>query len=124
MTYFDTHVAIWLLTGARDLPKRSQKIIEADDDLLISPMVLLDLQNLHEIGRLKETPHGVLRDLNAAIGLRVCDYPFSLVIEQAIKESWTRDPFDRMIVAHARAQGAALISFDELIRKNYELAVW
>ncbi len=124
MTYLDTHVAIWLLKGPHDLPKRVQQTIEAEDDLRISPIVLLDLQNLHEIGRLTDPPEDLIAELAAAIGLRVCDFPFALVIRQAMRETWTRDPFDRVIVAHARARNAPLISFDELVRKNYDLAVW
>lgn len=42
----------------------------------------------------------------------------------ALKESWTRDPFDRLIVANAKAAGAPLITKDERIRKHYRRAIW
>ena len=31
-------------------------------------------------------------------GLRVCDLPFRDVVAEALKEAWSRDPFDRLIV--------------------------
>jgi PIN domain nuclease of toxin-antitoxin system len=57
--------------------------------------------------------------------VQVCELEFSSIITTAAGEKWTRDPFDRMIVAHAKANGfAALVSADELIRKHYPRAVW
>jgi PIN domain nuclease of toxin-antitoxin system len=124
VTYLDTHVAVWLLKGARELPQRAQLRLESDDEIVISPMVLLDLQNLHEIGRLKLPPDKVFDILAATIGLRVCTHPFGLVVDQALREMWTRDPFDRIIVAQARCRGGVLLTKDEQILRNYELAVW
>jgi PIN domain nuclease of toxin-antitoxin system len=38
--------------------------------------------------------------------------------------SWTRDPFDRLISAHAIVANAPLITADETIRANLSLAIW
>ena len=45
-------------------------------------------------------------------------------MRQALAEKWSRDPFDRLIVAHAKAQKTPLVTRDEKIRENYRLAVW
>jgi len=67
----------------------------------------------------------VRADLEYELGLRVCDLSFSRVVDAARDDGWTRDPFDRLIVANAKANGLAyLISADEDIRKNYQRAVW
>jgi PIN domain nuclease of toxin-antitoxin system len=67
----------------------------------------------------------IVRQLREQVGLRVCDRSFADVAETATFESWTRDPFDRMIVVHAKANGyAALVTADERIRANYPRAVW
>ena len=47
----------------------------------------------------------------------------SALITQALREKWTRDPFDRLIVANAKAAGAPLITKDERIRKHYRRAI-
>jgi len=55
---------------------------------------------------------------------KVCEIPFYQVVEHALKEKWSRDPFDRLIVAHAKAGNAPLISKDENIRRHYRRAIW
>lgn len=42
----------------------------------------------------------------------------------ATHESWTRDPFDRIITAQAAVCGAVLLTRDERIRANYRQALW
>jgi PIN domain nuclease of toxin-antitoxin system len=51
--------------------------------------------------------------------------PFAVVASAALDEKWTRDPFDRLIVANAKANGFAwLISADEEIARHYPRTVW
>jgi PIN domain nuclease of toxin-antitoxin system len=50
--------------------------------------------------------------------------PFRTIVDQAIAEDWTRDPFDRLIVANAKAAGAVLVTRDERIRGHYSRALW
>jgi PIN domain nuclease of toxin-antitoxin system len=88
-------------------------------------MVLIELEYLHEIGRVRLGARDVLRKLSQEIGLIVCDLSFPSVAEAALDEKWTRDPFDRAIVAQAKANGLALlISADEEIRQHYPRAIW
>jgi PIN domain nuclease of toxin-antitoxin system len=52
MIYLDTHVILWLFARKGDgLSVRAMKLIESDTELTISPMVLLELEYLHEVGR-------------------------------------------------------------------------
>ena len=60
----------------------------------------------------------VIEWLSAEIGLAVCRLPFASVVEQALDQVCPWDPFDRLIVAHARANNAALITKDERIRQH------
>jgi len=87
-------------------------------------MVRLELQYLKEIKRLNVAPATILDEFTSIMGLMICNTPFSAIIRQAELETWTRDPFDRIIVAQARLHGAPLVSKDETIRANYPLAVW
>ena len=123
--YVDTQVAVWLAEA--NLQKLSQKalaLIQAAD-LRISPMAVVDLEYLYEIHRIIVTPQHILVKLNAEVGLNVCDHPFPIIAEVALRETWTRDPFDRIIVAHARSNGSApLLTEDEVIRANYPNARW
>jgi PIN domain nuclease of toxin-antitoxin system len=124
IVYLDTHVVVWLAEG--NLSKLSQKAFSLMHigDIRISPMVVIELQYLYEIQRIVVPPPDVLMKLNGEIDLTVCNYSFPIIAEIALGEGWTRDPFDRIIVAHAKANGRSpLISSDEVIQKNYVKAL-
>ncbi|HLK18433.1 MAG TPA: PIN domain-containing protein [Bryobacteraceae bacterium] len=124
MTYLDTHVVAWLYGGESDkLSKAANRGIQGDV-LSISPIVVLELQFLYDIGRAKDPASKVVEALSRDIGLTVCELPFTAVVEQALYETWVRDPFDRLIVSHAAANEAPLITRDEKIRRYYKRAIW
>lgn len=124
VAYIDTHVAIWLYdallgkfsVGARDAINRH--------DLMISPICKLEIQYLHEIGRFRFDAGEVCSELAESIGLMVSDNGLADVVEMASAIVWTRDPFDRLIVAEASIYDTPLITADRLIRNNYPHAVW
>lgn len=82
------------------------------------------MELLHEIGRISAPSAVILQDLADRIGLRICDLPFERVAIAASALRWTRDPFDRLIVAQASVRGAPLITSDRAIREHVSLAVW
>ena len=41
-----------------------------------------------------------------------------------MRQSWTRDPFDRIIVAQAALRRTSLITKDAVIRADYNRALW
>ncbi|AHJ12501.1 type II toxin-antitoxin system VapC family toxin [Sulfurospirillum multivorans] len=123
--YLDTHIVVWL--RQKELQKFSPKALEAIEQagqLFISPMVELELKFLYEIGRISETSYNILGDLGAMIGLKIDDHSFSEVIQKAMLIDWTRDPFDRIIVAHAMSQERKLLTKDEKILNYFHDAVW
>jgi PIN domain nuclease of toxin-antitoxin system len=87
-------------------------------------MVMLELKYLFEIRRLTVPPNTIIDTLQRAAPLRICDLPFADVAREALRETWTRDPFDRIIVAHARLREIALVTKDRVIREHYERAIW
>lgn len=122
--YLDTHVAAWMFAGRTDLlPPHVRRLLE-EREILISPIVGLELQYLFETGRTSEPAAVVLQALSQEAGLRVCDLPFAGVIEMAQRTPWTRDPFDRIIVGQAALRKAALITKDTTIRSHYRRATW
>jgi PIN domain nuclease of toxin-antitoxin system len=124
-SYIDTQVAVWIALGNLDKLSAAAGTHMAGASLLISPVVVLELEYLYEIGRFTLRAHDIVRKLRREINLRVCELPFIEVVEAGIDERWTRDPFDRLIVAQAKANGfASLITADRNIRKNYPRAVW
>ena len=123
--YLDTNVAVWLAQG--DLTRITATALESirTCNLFVSPMVALELAYLHEINRITLTSQDVLLKLKAELGVDVCDTSFSSLVAIAVHEKWTRDPFDRIILSHAKANGLSrLISADDAIQKNYVKTVW
>lgn len=123
--YIDTHVAAWVARSAnRHLSRPAQSAIRRSQ-IIVSPAVLLELELLFEIGRIKLPARDVLRKLGEEINLEMSALPFSTIAEAAVDEKWTRDPFDRLIVANARVDGLALlVTADGLMRAHYGSALW
>ena len=123
--YLDTHVVAWLFSGELEkISKKAIDLIEANQ-LLISPMLVLELEFLHEIGRLAYGHQEIVSSLSDTIDLKVCDISFALVAKESTKFNWTRDPFNRLIVANASCNDKSiLLSRDRKIRENYDRAVW
>ncbi len=124
MIRLDTHVVVWLYTG--EIERLSDGAVEAleAEELTVSPMVQLELTFLHEIGRLSVTGADIIGDLANRVGLRLSDAPMATVVQAAAPLTWTRDPFDRMIVADAQAAGVVLITKDREIHRNTTIATW
>ncbi len=125
IAYLDTNIAVWLSQGKTANLSAEAKRILRRADLLISPIVLLELEVLYEIRRTKFPSRDIQLKIEHELGVRVCGLEFSSIVATAAGEKWTRDPFDRIIVAQAKANGfAALVSADEVIGKHYPRTVW
>src|SRR5580658_134426 len=122
VVHLDTHVIVWLYEGKVErLGKAARRAIESNN-LVASPAAVLELEFLHEIGRLKPTATKVMTVLAADISLQICDMTFRTVVDRALHEAWGRDPFDRLIVANAKAASAPLATKDDRILDNYARA--
>lgn len=124
LIYLDTHVAVWLYAGTADKFTSLAKALINQHALYISPVVRLELQYLFEIQRISDDSVKILTELSQRIDLRVCEKKFDAIVTQALTVSWTRDPFDRLIVAHAGLHENILLSKDHNILKNYPFAKW
>src|SRR3972149_3076160 len=118
--YLDAHVTLWLYSGQTErLSKRATNLIN-QERVGVSPVVLLELQYLREIGRVTAVPRAIIMDLKQRLGLAVEDRSLETVMERALGLAWTRDVFDRLIVAQATLDDAELVTSDRLIRKHYQ----
>ena len=125
ISYLDTNVAIYLHAGnVARLTQRATEQIESTD-LLVSGMVMLELEMLYEKGTINYTAAQILSDLNQQIGLSVCQFPMAVVMSSALRLKWTREPGDRIIVANAIANNEApLVTSDRRIHEQYPNAIW
>lgn len=124
LIFLDTHVVVWLYTGDPELfsPQVRQDLEESE--LFISPVVSLEIQYLHEIERISVGARKVTENLQRTIGLQISDTPFKQVVSEALLNTWTRDPFDRIITAQASLGEHRLLTRDQTIRDHYKRAYW
>lgn len=124
MIFLDTHIVLWLFQGCQnELSTRAIQSIEKND-LAISPVVMLEIQYLREIGRIKYSPEAIYRYLQEAVGLVQVDVSLLKLVQKGMAVGWTRDPFDRLIVAQSQLARAPLLTRDRTILKNYSKAFW
>ena len=125
IAYLDTHIVLWLAAGkVNRLEPKARRLIDTAE-LLLPAMAFLELEYLNELGKTRFPARDLLKKVQHETNLRLCDLPFSAIAGAALDEKWTRDPFDRLIVANAKANGFAwLISADESILQHYPRAVW
>jgi PIN domain nuclease of toxin-antitoxin system len=107
VTLLDTNALIWLERGHR----RAKPLLKGRTTLYISPASLLELQMLNEIGRLRLAA-GALDALAHDERWLLDDPPAADWFLRSTDIAWTRDPFDRLLVAHARLRGWRLATGD------------
>jgi PIN domain nuclease of toxin-antitoxin system len=122
--FLDTYACIFLLEGDEAaFGKRAKQELERAA-LFISPLVRLEFAYLHEIHRINHAPDRLLSELTTAYGVTEASDPIQEIVAEAMALTWTRDPFDRLIVATAKLHRAPLITQDQTILEHFENAVW
>jgi PIN domain nuclease of toxin-antitoxin system len=120
----DTHVVVWLHAGELSLfPEIALKRID-EEPSIICPLAALELEYLYEIERIRYPADTILADLATDIGLEICPRPFAPTLRASLKQKWTRDPFDRIIAAHAEAHQLDLLTKDRTVLENCSRAFW
>ncbi len=114
MILLDTNALLWL---ERSHP-RSRALERAKKRLYISPASLLEIQVLAEIGRIRLPGSATASVLAEGSHWLLDDPPAAAWFDRALELGWTRDPFDRLLIAHAQLRGWRLATGDrELIER-------
>lgn len=106
MILLDTNALIWLSTG-----DRRARLLRQHARVFVSPASLLELECLIELDRLRLRADS-LDAFTADPRWVVDDPPSAAWFREAWSLGWTRDPFDRLLVAHARLRGWRLATAD------------
>jgi PIN domain nuclease of toxin-antitoxin system len=118
----DAHVLLWWLSDDRRL-KTSERRAIADRDALVyvSAVTIWEIGIKRNLGRLELDLEALEQELQA-----------SAMIELAIKWRHARataglpryhdDPFDRLLVTQAQAEGLTIVSYDKAFRE-YDVAM-
>lgn len=114
----------WLYEGAdRRIPAAAREFL-ASQPVRFSPIVELELAYLFEVGRVSAPPSAPLSALGRSVGLAVAEVPVGELVGAALDLTWTRNPFDRLIAAHAIVADAPLVTADRTMLEHLPQAVW
>jgi PIN domain nuclease of toxin-antitoxin system len=103
----DTNALIWIDQNHR----RARGLLASAEPLAISPASVLELMFLIELGRVR-LRRGTVRQIVDDDRWVVDEAPSVDWFMRAGEESWTHDPFDRLIVSHARLRRWRLATGD------------
>ncbi len=126
MIAIDTCVALWLAE------RRMQSISQRSRDLLaissvyIPTMVGLEIDFMYQRNAEKNpfTSKSALALIKQDFEVVERKLDITDLCAAASSLSWTREPFDRLIVGEAMALKLRLITSDRLILKHYKKAIW
>lgn len=112
----DTHIIVWMATGDPRLNRVDRSVLEdASRRLCVSSVVAFELSDLQQRGRVAMTER--LDYLQTNMGFDFVDFPASAWQIAATLPDIHRDPIDRMLIAHAMAEGMTLVTADANIRR-------
>jgi PIN domain nuclease of toxin-antitoxin system len=120
--HLDTHVAVWIAAGDKRRLKSANKRL-TKGYLFLSPIVIVEMEVLREIGRLTEPVDRILQVLEGR-GVRREEDFIAEMMTCARALDFTRDPFDRFITAHALASKATLLTADQHLLEACSCARW
>lgn len=117
----DTHALIWCLSDDETLSDQArQAVLDENNDIYVSAASLWELGIKFSAGKLDIHPDmaatGAIRsgfrilDIAASHAIAIADLP-------AIADH--RDPFDRLLVTQAQAEGMIIVTSDRKIIENY-----
>ena len=116
----DTHVLLWALTDNTRLSGATRvTIADLDNEVFVSAASFWEIAIKRALGRL-QTPDNLIAEI-ALAGLK--ELPVTFVHGEMVAQLplLHRDPFDRMLVAQAQAEGLILVTEDATVRR-YDVA--
>jgi len=122
--HLDSHVICWLFAGlVHQLSENARSFIE-DNEVVVSPWALSEIQTLHEQGALSVGAQAIFDDLERRMGLKVASGEAYAIVKSSYDLSWASDPYDRMIVAHARLNESPLVTKDAHLHTHFPQVIW
>ncbi len=117
----DTHFLLWIVLESTRLD-----VYPWLDDYRpwgVSPVSLLEIQFLSEIGRVEVRQPEFADALGNDPRFALDEPPLLSLVQRAIELGWTRDPFDRLLAAHSAARRVPLCTVDRVLIREHDLVV-
>jgi PIN domain nuclease of toxin-antitoxin system len=119
----DTHAALWLLRGDERLGETARRQLADDtNQVLLSAAVVWEIAIKRALGKLTVPDEYLTLLFDAGVQ----SLPVSVAHAAGVADlpPHHRDPFDRMLVSQARAEGAALVTRDKALAPYDVPLIW
>lgn len=114
----DTHTLVWRLVAPKKLSPAAQSIfLNEENEFRIPTICILEIQYLAEIGRIAMDPDSALTTIQDEPNFYLAPFEETVMLH-SLKLTTTRDPFDRMILAHALASSTKIITKDRWMKQT------
>lgn len=119
----DTHAALWWLSADERVGAEADRALrDAANEVLLSAAVVWEVAIKRSLGKLR-APSDFATVLGSA-GVRSLPVTVEHAAAVELLPWHHRDPFDRMLVAQATVEGAAIVSRDEMLTRYGATVVW
>lgn len=121
----DTHILLWRLLEPDRLSQKVRRLFATETNRFYIPTIcVLEAQYLIEIGRIALDVQQLLDIVAAEPAYHFLPYDETAML-QSLRLTGTRDPFDRVILAHALASHRKIITKDRWMTETVpQLAVF
>ena len=113
----DTHFLIWITLGSPEAEKYPW--LASYRPWGVSPISLLEVQYLAEIGRLEVLQPDFTDALSGDRRFALDEAPLLPLVRRAFDMTWTRDPFDRLLAAHSSIRRLPFCTVDHVMREHH-----
>lgn len=107
----DTHIVLWQLEGSRPVHEAARDAIEHATELLFSVVSFAEIGVKVAVGKLSVPDH--LHEHVLRSGVRVLGLAPDHGLAVADLPMHHRDPFDRLLIAQARAERLTIVTADQ-----------
>ena len=115
----DTHFLLWITLRSKRLAEFPW--IHGRAPWRISPVSLLEIQFLAEVGRVEGSGRAFEEAISKDSRFLVDEVPLAALIRHAFDLTWTLDPFDRLLAAHSTARRLPLCTLGGNLLRHHSL---
>ena len=123
----DSHVYVWTLLDDPRLSKAARRILRSDEhELFFSIVSLWELSIAIRLGRIRDLTSSIafLRDQLGEYRITLLPLRYEDILATEHLDPHHRDPFDRLLIAQALANGLTLLTGDTIIHRYPVKTIW
>jgi PIN domain nuclease of toxin-antitoxin system len=111
----DTHVLLWWLQGGSKLSQTARTVMQGPSQVLVSAASAWEIAIKYKAGKLDAASALVARFQSVIEAENFVELPISVrhALDAGLLKGSHKDPFDRVLIAQARAERVAVVSTDK-----------